>query len=143
MEIYRPEKVEVSFCETVMKSRISINALICDMQKLRQELSKFSGTKVVDLQRLTCFIQQYFQLIIILNKVHQTSQSMIILLEYVRDQLSMLSLGRLSLSIVTPGPMKELLLKIQTELSHYLKLPVDPIEYLGKYYKGLCYFTRR
>lgn len=100
-----------------MKSRISINGLICDMQKLRQELANFSGTKVVDLQGLTSFIQHYFQLIIILNKVHQTSQSMIILLEYVRDQLSILSLGYLSLSIVTPGHMKELLLKIRTELS--------------------------
>lgn len=40
----------------------------------------------------------------------------------------------MSLGIATPGYLRELLLKIQAELSHHLRLPVDPNRELWKYY---------
>lgn len=64
-----------------------------------------------------------------------------IFLEYVRDKLDMLTLGHFSRSIVTPAHLKELLLKIQSELRHHLRLPMDTIEELHGI--ELCYFTRR
>ena len=73
---------------------------------------------------------------IIANKVHQTSQFLIILL-HVRAQLDMFSLGHLSLSVVTPGHLSELLLRIQAELPHHLRLPTDLVKELWRYYSAL------
>lgn len=91
------------------------------------------GAMASELQGLSSFVQQY----IILNKVCQTSQSVMILLEHVRAQLDMLSLRHLSPSIMTHGYLRELLFKIQTELPHHLRLPVDPIKELWRYHKAL------
>lgn len=55
-----------------------------------------------------------------------------ILKEHVRAQLDMLSLG-----IVTPGHLRELLLKIQAELPYHFRLPMDPDKELWKYYNVL------
>ena len=59
------------------------------------------------------------------------------LLEHVRAQLDSLSLGHLSSSTVTPNYLKGILIRIQTELPHHLRLPVDPTEELWKYYNVL------
>lgn len=42
---------------------------------------------------------------------------------------------------INPGSLKELLLKIQTELPHHLRLPADTTEELWKYYKALICIT--
>ena len=60
------------------------------------------------------------------------------LLEHVRAQLDSLSLGHLSPSIMTPNYLREILTKIQTELPHHLRLPVDPTEEILPCI-GLCY----
>lgn len=119
------------------ENRVSINRLINDLRELRQEIYNQSRTVVNEFQALSGFVQQYFQLISIVNKVRQSSQTLTILMEHVRAQLDMLSLGHLSPGIVTPGHLRELLLKIQAELPHHLRLPVSPDEDLWKYYNAL------
>lgn len=70
----------------------------------------------------------------ITNKVRQASQSLSVLLEYVRAQMVT---THLLVSIMTPGHLKELLLRIQAELAHHLRLSVDLTEESWKYYNAL------
>lgn len=123
------------------KYRASFNWLINNLKELKEEVGNNLEAVTDELQELCGFVQQYFQLIIITNRVQQTGQSLIILLDHMKAQLDMLSLGHLSPSIVTLGSLKKLLLKLQAELPHHLCLPVDPTEELGKYYTALGYVT--
>lgn len=116
----------------VAKNRARINWLINNLTGLRQEVINDTETVMMELQEISGFMQRYFQLMAIKNKVGQNSQSLTTLLEHVRAQLDM-SLGHLSPSIVTPGHLREVLLGIQTELPHHLRLPVDPTKELWKY----------
>ena len=109
--------IKLRLYRTPLHKRKVVEEAVRDMQKT---------------QELNYFVQQFFQLMMITNKVRQTSQSLTILLEHVRAQLDMLSLGHLSPSIVTPGHLRDLLLRVQTELPHHLRLPVDPTEGLWK-----------
>ena len=56
-------------------------------------------------------------------------------------QLDMLSLGHLSPSIVSPGHLRDILLKIQAAFPHSLWLPTDPNLRLWRYYNSLGYIT--
>ena len=85
------------------KNSDRINELISEMHLLSGEVVNISKALEMEFQELSGFIQQYFQLMIIANRVIQTGQSLIILLERVRAQLDMLSLGYLSPSAVRPG----------------------------------------
>ena len=62
-------------------------------------------------------------------------------LEHLSSQLDMLSLGHISLSIITPENLKKLLLEMQTKLPYHLTLPEDPTENLWKYYQSLSCTT--
>ena len=75
---------------------------------------------------------KYLQLLAIVTKVRQTSHTLTVLLERVRAQLDMLSMGHLSLE-----RLWEVLLEIQAKLPHYLGLPADPTKQLWKYYSAL------
>ena len=116
------------------KNRVSINWLT---RNLQEEVSNITESVKAELQELDNFIQQYFQLLSITARVRQTSQSLMTLLEHVRAQLDSLSLGHLSPSIMTPNYLREILTKIQTELPHHLRLPVDSTEELWRYYSAL------
>ena len=59
------------------------------------------------------------------------------LLEHVRAQLDMLSMGHLSPSIITPERLREVLLEIQAKLPRHLGLPADPTKQLLKNYSAL------
>ena len=95
------------------------------MHDLQEEVSNITELVRSELQELDNFVQQYFQLSSITARVRQTSQSLMTLLEHVRAQLDSLSLGHLSPSTMMLNYLKEILTKIQTELPHDLRLPVD------------------
>lgn len=106
------------------------------MQSFREEVFNVTGSLAVELRGLGGFLQQYFQLLLT-SKVRQTSQLLTVLLEHVRAQLDMLSMGHLSPSIITPIRLREVLLGIQARLLHHLRLPVNPTKPLWKYYSAL------
>ena len=62
--------------------------------------------------------------------VCQAQSRGIILLEHVSAQLDMLSLENLSPNLVTTGYLREILLRIQANLPHHLRLPVDQMKEL-------------
>lgn len=111
------------------------------MQAIKEEVPNVMSTMASELQSLVGFLQQYFHLLAITSRVHQTSQLLTILLEHLRTQLDMLSMGHLSPSIITLGRLREVLLEIQAKLPHHLRLPVDPTEQLWKYKALVCVST--
>ena len=119
------------------KNRGRLNESISEMHLLSGEVANISETLEREFQELSGFMQQYFLLTIVANRVRQTGQSQIISLEHVRTQLDMLSLGNLSPNLVTTWYLRELLQRIQANLPHHLRLPVDPVKELGKYYSLL------
>ena len=85
-----------------------------------------------DFQEFNDFILQYSHLMIT-NRVRQTSQFLMVLLDYIKGQLDILSLEHLSPRAVASGRLKELLLKMKIELPHHLQLPRNPTKELWKY----------
>lgn len=88
---------------------------------------------------LSGFVQQYFQLINIVNKVRQSSQT----LDFdgaCKSSDGYTIVGTPVPRIVTPGLLRQLL-KIQAESPPHLRLPVDPDEELCKYYDALSSIT--
>lgn len=90
-----------------------------------------------ELRELGGFVQLVFLLLMMTNRVRHMVQTLLTLLEHIMTQLDILSLGHLSPSVVTPNHLREVLLRIQTELPHHLRLPLDPTEGLWKYYISL------
>lgn len=87
----------------VAKTRGNRIRLMDNMQALREEVVNVSKTMTTEFQEFTNFIQQYFQLMRIIYKVRQTSQSLMTLF---RAQLDVLRLGYLAPSIVAPDNLK-------------------------------------
>ena len=119
----------------------NINELMRELHSLREKMINVSETIAKEFQELSDFMQ-YFRLIMITNRMRQPGQFLMVLLEYVKAQLDVLLSGHLSSSVVSPSRLKELLLEIQTELPHYLRLPVDPTKELWKYYSILSCVTQ-
>lgn len=95
------------------------------------------------LMKLNSFVEQYFHLIVIINKVHQTSQSLITT-GICKNTIRYVVLGTfifIYLSLYSESHLRNILVDIRTSLSHYLRLPVDPTEELWKHYSILACVT--
>lgn len=116
------------------KNRETTNRLIKNVLDIQNELGQVMHSMSAELQELGGFVAQFLQLLMAINRLRQALQ---LSLEHVSAQLDMLSLGHLSPSIVTPGHLRDILLGIQTELPHQLRLPADPNMELWRYYSSL------
>ena len=72
-----------------------------------------------------------------IQEIKQSMQKALLLLEHLQLQLDMLSIGKLSPSIMTPKNLRNLLLDMHTRISPPLKLPGDPKADLWHFYKLL------
>ena len=77
----------------------------------------------------------YLQLDALVEEIKQSLQKALIYMEHLQLQLNMLSIGKLSPSIITPLKLHDLLLDIQTKRA--LRLPGDPKTDLWHFYKLL------
>ena len=123
------------------KNRQAINRLVKGVLDVKWELSNVSQSLSMELWRLRGFVKQFLQLSMAINRLRQTSQSLRLSLEHVKTQLDMLFLGHLSPSLVAPAHLQDILLRIQTELPHHLRLPSDPTRELWRYYSSLGCLT--
>ena len=113
------------------------NWLIKNVLDMEWELGNVTLSILVELWKLRGFVRQFLELLMVINRFQQTSQSLLLLLGYVRDQLGML-LWHLLPSIMASAYLQDILLKIQTELSYSLQLPFVPTKKLWHYYISLC-----
>lgn len=110
----------------VAKDRRTINWLIRNIQAIDWELGNVTESLSAELRQLGGFLKQSIQLMMVIGKLRQASQSLLISLEHVRAQVDMLSLGHLSPSIVAPAHLRALLIKIQARLPYRLHCPQTP-----------------
>ena len=123
------------------KNRQAINRLIKGVLDVEEELGNVTRSMSMELRRLRGFVKRFLQLSMAISRLQQTSQSLHLSLVHVRAQLDMLFLGHLSPSLVGPTHLQNILLKIQTELPHHLRLPSDPTRELWRYYSSLGCIT--
>ena len=123
------------------KNRQTINWFIKGALDVEGELGNVTQSMLMELRRLRDFVKQFLTLSMAISRLQQTSQSLRLSLAHVRAQLDMLFLGHLSPSLVGSTHFRDTLLKIQTELPHYLRLPSDPTRELWRYYSSLGCIT--
>ena len=85
--------------------------------------------------QLETLLPMYFRLDALVEEIKQSLQKALIYVEHLQLQLNMLSIGKLSPSIITPLKLHDLLLDIQTKRA--LRLPGDPKTDLWHSYKLL------
>ena len=71
------------------------------------------------------FVQLYSQLYSVIQAIRTVGQA-VSYVEHVELQSNILSLGHLSLSVITPSSLKGLLLEIENHLPKYLMFLYDP-----------------
>ena len=120
------------------KNRQAINRLIKGVLDVEEELGNVTRSMSMELRRLRGFVKQ---LSMAISRLQQTSQSLHLSLAHVRAQLDMLFLGHLLPSLMAPTHLRDILLKIQTEFPHHLRLPSDPTRELWRYYISLGCIT--
>ena len=83
----------------------------------------------------------YLQMDSMVEEIKQSLQKALIYVEHLQLQLNMLSIGKLSPSIISPLKLRDLLVDIQTRISAPLRLPGDPKADLWHFYKTLTCTT--
>ncbi|CAC5415478.1 unnamed protein product [Mytilus coruscus] len=125
----------------VSQNRDAINKLSRGLQDLDIRLVNITEAiekQIIDLEN---FVQIYIQLDLITGDLKQLIQRGFFYLEHIKDQLSMLSLGHLSPSTITPNNLQGLLIEIKDKLPKYLELTNDPKENLWFFYRFLTCST--
>lgn len=125
----------------IADNRQTINTLITGMAMLSLELRKLTKDIDRDLKELEEFTQLYIQVDLAIEEIKQMVQRAALYIDNFRVQLDMLSLNRLTPSILSPMTLKKLLIDIGTRMPRTLTLPDDPERNLWKFYKLLTTTT--
>jgi hypothetical protein len=121
----------------VRVNRKSINTIIDDISAITDRLD--SNTKEISL------IQDFLELYAMLDRANAEIRELLNIardhLQVIRLQLSMLSLGHLSSSVISPSQLKEVLMEIKGNLGTQFTLPFDPEYYIWNFYKTITCTT--
>lgn len=121
----------------ISQNRQSINHLVTDLSLLQARLNNV--TTLIDrrVSELEHFYTIYLQLDLALEEIKLIIREVRSSLNKFFAKLNILSLGRLSLSVIAPRDLKELLLEIRSKLPPTVKLPNNPDTDLWVFYKYL------
>ena len=86
------------------------------------------------------FIQIYTQIDVMVTQIRQIIDNMYINLMNIREELSFLSLGHISPSIIPPSDLLDLLTGLRKQLPKGFKLPISSTRKLWEYYRFLSKF---
>ena len=125
----------------ISENRHAITELIVALQKTNTRITRISELMEKQISKLEQFIDLYLKLDLIIDELKQMTQRAMFYLENIRLQLNLLSMGRLSPSIISPSNLRQLLLDVKARLPTTLKLPNDPQVDLWFFYKHLTCVT--
>jgi hypothetical protein len=121
----------------VRDNRRTINTIIDEISNITIKLNLFG----IQLQQL----QHYVRLYALLDRANAEIREMLNIardhLQITRLQLSMLSLGHLSSTVIAPTELKSLLVGIKGQLSSQFTLPFDPVKDIWTFYKTVTCTT--
>ena len=110
------------------EKRQALNKIIGRLGNFDVKLGNITQALEKEVSQVRKFVQLYIELDAIIQALRKTVSQDNSYMEHVWLQLSMLSLGNLSLSIIIPRRLKDLILEIENHLPQYLKLQYDPKE---------------
>ena len=122
------------------ENRQKLNLIVSDMGVINEQIANVTqklDNRIFQLKTL----ETYLQLDGMVEEIKQTLQKALIYVEHLQLQLSMLSTGKLSPSIISPLALRDLLVDIQTRIAAPLRLPGDPKADLWHFYKTLTCTT--
>lgn len=129
LTILNMSRVEIS------ENRHAITDLIIALQQTDVKIKRISQEIEKQSSQLEQFMDMYLKLDLIIGELKQMTQRAMFYLENLRLQLNLLSMGRLSPSIISPSNLRQLLLDVKARLPTTLKLANDPQVDLWFFYK--------
>ena len=125
----------------IAEDRQTLNLIVSDMGALNDQIVNVTQRLDNRIFQLEMLLPMYLQLDSMVEEIKQSLQKALIYVEHLQLQLNMLSIGKLSPSIISPLKLRDLLVDIQTRISVPLRLPGDPKADLWHFYKTLTCTT--
>ena len=97
----------------ISENRHAITELIVALQKKNTRINRTSELMEKQILKLEQFIDLYLKRDLIIDELKQMTQHAMFYLENIRLQLNLLSMGRLSPSIISPSNLRQLLLDVK------------------------------
>ena len=126
------------------ENRQKLNLIVSDMGVINEQIANVTQKlyQIIGFfTELETLLPTYLKLDGMVEEIKQTLQKALIYVEHLQLQLNMLSIGKLSTSIITPRLYVTLLVDIQTRIAAPLRLPGDPKADLWHFYKTLTCTT--
>ena len=121
----------------VAENRQTVNQLLADVSKLDSKVLNITQTlenRILDLEEM---VQVYLQIDLAIEEFKRSFSEFCDQIEHFHIKLNMLAIGKLTPSLITPARLQTLLLDIQTQLPHSLKLPGDIKAEIWHFYRIL------
>ena len=109
----------------------SIHGLDCKLATIADALQK-------QIYENKYFLEMYFKLDLVINELNDMLQNGLFYLENLKTQLNFLSLGRLSMSSISPRNLRHILSEIKSKMPTTLSLIGDPAKDLFLFYRQLA-----
>lgn len=122
----------------VSENRQAIMELVRSIHGLDSKLATIADALQKQIYENKYFLEMYFQLDLIINELKDMLQNGLFYLENLKTQLNFLSLGRLSMSSISPRNLRQLLSEIKSKLPTTLSLIGDPAKDLFLFYRQLA-----
>jgi hypothetical protein len=125
----------------ISENRQTLNTLIGNMGELDTHLKSLASYMDKQVFEITAFLRVYLQIDLAMEEIKLMIQGAILYSEQLKLQLNMLSLGRLSPSVITPTNLRSLLTEISNHIPPSVTLPSDIDKNLWHYYETLTCST--
>lgn len=122
----------------VSENRQAIMELVRSIQGLDSKLATIADALQKQIYENKYFLEMYFQLDLVINELKDMLQNGLFYLENLKTQLNFLSLGRLSMSSISPRNLRQLLSEMKSKLPTTLSLIGDPAKDLFLFYRQLA-----
>ena len=123
------------------ENRQTLNLIVSDMGAINEQIANVTQKLDNRIFQLETLLPMYLQLDGLVEEIKQSLQKALIYVEHLQLQLNMLSIGKLSPTIIFPLKLRDLLIDIQTRIAAPLRLPGDPKADLWHFYKMLTCTT--
>ena len=123
--------------EHVQENRKKINGIITQLKTLRTSMDDFASETNLLTRTIVSFLTYYSQLTIITDDMEELAVEAMKHLDDLKTQLDMLSMGRLTPSVVGPLHLREILREINKRLPNNLFIPIHPKNQLWEFYNRI------
>ena len=123
--------------EHVRENRKKINGIVTQLKTLRNSMDDFATETSLLTKTIVSFLTYYSQLTIITDDMEELAMEAMNHLDNLKAQLDMLSMGRLTPSVVGPLHLREILREINKKLPNDLFIPIQPKNQLWEFYNRI------